>query len=192
VTGGSRNTPPAQALRQVPVRTKPPGLTHSRHERPLAERRWRTGEQHRTATSGVSPRAVAVRVSVALIHAPVPQTTDMPEEFVVARNPEPNSSLPYLLRIPLGRDGIVLKARETWPRTSKQARPHVTLPTARASRVERLEVVVDTHERYAWRFTAQQVDVRKAPLTAGDYGVLLDGELLASVERKSLPDLCPR
>ncbi|WP_028656633.1 ERCC4 domain-containing protein [Nocardioides sp. J54] len=42
----------------------------------------------------------------------------MPEDFVVARNPEPDSSLPYLLRIPLG-DGILLKAKDTWPRTSK-------------------------------------------------------------------------
>src|SRR5436190_16751608 len=43
----------------------------------------------------------------------------MPDDFVVARNPEEGSSLPYLLRIPLGADGLVLKARETWPRTSK-------------------------------------------------------------------------
>lgn len=42
----------------------------------------------------------------------------MPEDFVVARNPEPDSTLPYLLRIPLG-DGILLKAKDTWPRTSK-------------------------------------------------------------------------
>jgi len=43
----------------------------------------------------------------------------MPDDFVVARNPEPESTLPYLLRLPLGRDGVVLKARETWPRTTK-------------------------------------------------------------------------
>jgi len=43
----------------------------------------------------------------------------MPEDFVVARNPDPDSSLPYLLRIPLGDTGVILKARETWPRTSK-------------------------------------------------------------------------
>lgn len=40
-------------------------------------------------------------------------------EFVVARNPDPESSLPYLIRLPLGRYGVVLKAKETWPRTSK-------------------------------------------------------------------------
>ena len=39
-------------------------------------------------------------------------------ELVIARNPDGSSSLPYLLRVPLG-DGIALKVRETWPRTSK-------------------------------------------------------------------------
>ncbi len=43
----------------------------------------------------------------------------MPDDFIVARNPEADSALPYVLRIPLGRDGIVLKAREVWPRTAK-------------------------------------------------------------------------
>lgn len=37
----------------------------------------------------------------------------MPEDFLIASNPEEGSTLPYLLRIPLGPDGIVLKARET-------------------------------------------------------------------------------
>ncbi len=40
-------------------------------------------------------------------------------EFVIAKNPEPGSTLPYLLRLPLGQSGIVLKARDTWPRTAK-------------------------------------------------------------------------
>lgn len=43
----------------------------------------------------------------------------MPDDLLIARNPEEGSSLPYLVRIPLGRDGIVVKARETWPRTAK-------------------------------------------------------------------------
>ena len=43
----------------------------------------------------------------------------MPDDFLIARNPEADSTLPFLVRIPLGADGIVLKARETWPRTSK-------------------------------------------------------------------------
>ncbi|MDQ3616751.1 MAG: Lsr2 family protein [Actinomycetota bacterium] len=179
----------------------------------------------------------------------------MPDDFVVARNPEPDSKLPYLLRVPLGRDGIILKARETWPRTSKvychriedwprdaeivervatrscvrrgasidlvldrgrenrsqlvfarirggrqaifwqtartnkQARPAVNVPSARAAGIVGLEVVVDSHERYPFAFKDQQVVTRRAGLAAGDYGVLLDGSLLASVERKSLADL---
>lgn len=40
------------------------------------------------------------------------------DHFVIARNPEPGSTLQYLLRIPLG-DGIILKAKDTWPRTGK-------------------------------------------------------------------------
>ena len=40
-------------------------------------------------------------------------------EFVVARNPDPQSSLPFLVHIPLGADGIALKVRDVWPRTTK-------------------------------------------------------------------------
>ena len=40
-------------------------------------------------------------------------------DFVIAKNPEPDSSLPYLIRLPLGEAGVVLKARDTWPRTAK-------------------------------------------------------------------------
>ena len=38
--------------------------------------------------------------------------TNVAEDFVIARNPEPGSTLPYLLRIPLG-EGILLKAKDT-------------------------------------------------------------------------------
>jgi hypothetical protein len=39
--------------------------------------------------------------------------------FTVARNPDADSTLPFLLRLPLGPQDIVLKARDTWPRTAK-------------------------------------------------------------------------
>jgi hypothetical protein len=42
----------------------------------------------------------------------------MSQHFRVARNPDPDSKLPYLLYVPVG-SGLVLKARETWPRTSR-------------------------------------------------------------------------
>lgn len=178
----------------------------------------------------------------------------MDETLLIARNPDPDSSLPYLVRIPLGA-GIVLRVRETWPRTSKiychrhdaawpvdaeiveeiplrsvtrrgaaidivadrtrearsqfvltkargremifwqsarvakAARPNVDLPTARASGLADLEIVVDTRERYAWKFTHQQVTTTKRALPIGDYAAYAGDELVAVVERKSLADL---
>ena len=41
------------------------------------------------------------------------------EESVVARNPDADSWLPFLVRLPLQPGPVVLKVRETWPRTSK-------------------------------------------------------------------------
>ena len=175
------------------------------------------------------------------------------DDFIVARNPEEGSTLPFLVRLPLGPDGIVLKVRDTWPRTAKiychaalewpadpdviervparscvrrgaaidlvldrgrenrsqfvftrargremifwqsartarQARPNVSLPTKRAAgRV--LEILVDSHERYPWRFNAQQATTERRALPAGDYAVEVDGWIVAAVERKSLADL---
>jgi ERCC4-type nuclease len=74
-------------------------------------------------------------------------------------------------------------------RTAKQARPAVDLPTARAAGLAALEIVVDSHERYAWNFAKQQATTRKQALVAGDYGVFDGDELVAAVERKSLEDL---
>jgi hypothetical protein len=177
----------------------------------------------------------------------------VPEDFVVARNTEPGSTLPYLLRIPLG-DGVMLKAKDTWPRTgkvychrldewpadaeiiervpvrscvrrgaaidlvldrgrenrsqlvittargrqmifwqtsrtAKQARPAVAVPGARASGLADVEISVDIRERYPFTFADRQVTTRREPLRAGDYGLVVDGVLQASVERKSLTDL---
>jgi ERCC4 domain/Lsr2 len=75
------------------------------------------------------------------------------------------------------------------PRTRKQARPNVTTPTARAAGIAGLQIVVDTRERYAYRFATQQAVVVKRALACGAYGVTLEGRLVAAVERKSLPDL---
>ncbi len=178
----------------------------------------------------------------------------VPEDFVVARNPDPASSLPYLIRVPLPGRPVVLKAREPWPRTAKvychraeewperaevvervpvracvqrgasidlvldrqrenrsqivftrvrgrdaifwqsprtakQARPTVDLPTARAFGQAELEIVVDSHERYPYRFAHQQATTLRQALPAGDYGVRVDDGLVAVVERKSLSDL---
>jgi len=80
-------------------------------------------------------------------------------------------------------DGLAVAAHP------QQARPNVTTPTARAAGVASLEIVVDTREQYASRFASQQVTTGKRALPCGDYGVTVDGRLVALVERKSLADL---
>jgi hypothetical protein len=176
-------------------------------------------------------------------------------ELLIAANPDPESRLPYLLRLPLA-GGMVFRTSDTWPRTKalychpmpvdewpaepqivervplrscrrrgaaidlvldrsrenrsqivfttardrdvvfwqsprtrKQARPNVRIPTARAAGITELEIVVDSHEQYPYRFTDQQVRTVKRALPCGDYAITVDGRLVAAVERKSLPDL---
>lgn len=176
-------------------------------------------------------------------------------ELLIARNPDPDSTLPYLLLLPIG-GGLLFRTKDTWPRiaalychpvpreewpeipevvervplkactrrgaaidviadrgresrsqivftnargremvfwqsprTRKQARPDVRLPTARAAGIVELEILVDAHERYPYRFADQQVRTVRRGLSCGDYAVTDDGTILAAVERKSLPDL---
>jgi hypothetical protein len=176
-------------------------------------------------------------------------------ELLIARNPDPDSTLPFLMLVPLG-GGLLFRTKGTWPRTSalychpvplsewpttpdvieqvplrachrrgaaidvvadrsrenrsqivftrargremvfwqsprtrKQARPDVAVPTARASGIDELEIVVDAHERYAYQFANQHARTTKRGLACGDYAVCHDGRVVAAVERKSLPDL---
>jgi hypothetical protein len=176
-------------------------------------------------------------------------------ELVIARNPDPDSTLPFLLRLPIG-GGLVFRTKGTWPRTSalychpvpaaewpdqpdivervplracarrgaaidvvadrgreqrsqvvftvargrqmvfwqsprtrKQARPDVRLPSARAAGIAELEILVDAHERYPFRFAGRQVRTVRRGLSCGDYAVAVDGTIVAAVERKSLADL---
>lgn len=175
------------------------------------------------------------------------------DDFQIARNPDLESKLPYLVRLPLGPNGMVLRARDVWPRTTavychnagdewptdaeivqqvpvvlcakrggaidlvldrgrenrsmfvmttargrdvifwqsartkKQSRPNVSVPTARAAgRV--LDIVVDSHETYAWKFEKQQATTSKRALAVGDYAVEYDGRIVGVVERTSLAD----
>lgn len=90
-------------------------------------------------------------------------------------------------------------------RTTAKARPGVRIPTRRASGHAALTILVDTRERYPYRFSGQQATVERRALPAGDYGVALPGpddgagggaggggEVVAVVERKSLADLAGR
>lgn len=184
----------------------------------------------------------------------VPEPDPSGAEFLVARNPQADSRLPYLLRLPL-ETGLTLKARETWPsssrvychrfeepwpadaevierepvrlcrrrgaavdlvlerpsrarsqfvftqtrgrdaifwqtqRTARAANPGARVPRGRALRGP-LTIVVDTRERYPYRFANLPVERHREALPAGDYGVRsTSGDLLATVERKTLENL---
>jgi hypothetical protein len=173
--------------------------------------------------------------------------------FRIARNPDSDSTLPYVLWVPVGSQPLVLKAKDTWPRTAKvychrgdwpegadiveetpvrscvrrgvaidlvldrhrenrsqfvfttlkggregifwqtakttrKTRPGMRLPTRRSA-AGVVDIVVDSRERYAWKFEHQQVTLSKRALTVGDYAVELDGEIVGLVERKKLAEL---
>ena len=177
----------------------------------------------------------------------------MTPTFRIARNPDEASTLPYVLWVPVGPAPLILKAKDTWPRTAKvychrgewpddaeiveetpvrsctrrgvaidlvldrsrenrsqfvvttlkggregifwqsskttrKTRPGMRLPTRRSA-AGVLEIVVDTRERYAWKFERQQVELSKRALTVGDYAVEIDGKVVGVVERKKLPEL---
>jgi hypothetical protein len=78
------------------------------------------------------------------------------------------------------------------PRTARASRPGVRVPGRRAAGLDRLTILVDTRERYPWRFGRQpSVSTERRALPAGDYAVEEPGtgELAAVVERKTLHDL---
>lgn len=104
-------------------------------------------------------------------------------DLIVDRSRENRSQLVFTQA--RGRDAVFWQS----PRTRKQARPNVRTPTARAQGIVGLQIVVDSHERYAYRFPTQQVGTIRQALPCGDYGLVIDGQLVASVERKSLADL---
>jgi hypothetical protein len=179
------------------------------------------------------------------------------DSFLVARNPDADSSLPYLLRLPI-EGGVLLKARDRWPttarvychplddwpadaeileavgvrscqrrgaaidlvldrgrnnrsqiiftkptagraggrpmifwqtaRTAQRARPGQRVPTRRASQLDQLTILVDTRERYAYKFAGRPVEPHRIALAVGDYAVCHGDQLIASVERKTLED----
>jgi ERCC4-type nuclease len=88
-------------------------------------------------------------------------------------------------RLKRGREAIFWQTS----RTTRQARPGIRVPTRRAAGWPVLHVVIDTRERYPYRFARQQVVTERRALASGDYAVEADGTVLAAVERKSLADL---
>jgi ERCC4 domain len=115
-------------------------------------------------------------------------------EFVIARNPEEGSSLPYLVRLPIGADGIVLKVRDVWPRAAKvychhrRARPRAV--RARENRSQFVFAKARGRDVIFWQTarTTRQARPNVALPTQRAGGLILE-ILVAAVERKSLADL---
>jgi ERCC4-type nuclease len=62
------------------------------------------------------------------------------------------------------------------------------VPTRRASGLDELTIVVDSRERYPYKFAGRPVATERQALTCGDYAVRRDERTIAAVERKSLED----
>ncbi len=86
-------------------------------------------------------------------------------DVIAARAREQRSQIVFTTA--RGRDMVFWQS----PRTRKQARPDVRLPTARAAGVTELPILIDTRERYAYKFTGQQVTTTKRALACGDYAI---------------------
>ena len=102
--------------------------------------------------------------------------------------PRENRSQLVFTRIQGGREGIFWQT----PRTTRQARPGIRVPRRLAAELAELTILIDTRERYPYKFTQQQASTERQALPAGDYGIAHDGEIIAVVERKSLHDLVRR
>jgi len=72
-------------------------------------------------------------------------------------------------------------------RSMRATRPGVRAPQARGLDGP-MRVVIDTRERYPWRFATNPVTVERRRLPVGDYGVFDGEELAAVVERKKLKE----
>lgn len=106
---------------------------------------------------------------------------------LVLDRPRENRSQFVFTTLKGGRQGIFWQSA----RTTRKTRPGLRTPTRRSAGGV-LEIVVDTRERYAWRFERQQATTSKRALAVGDYAVELDGTVVAAVERKTLADLAGR
>jgi ERCC4-type nuclease len=73
-------------------------------------------------------------------------------------------------------------------RTARRARPGQRVPTRRASQLDQLTILVDTRERYPYRFSGRPVQRERAALPVGDYAIRHADRLIAAVERKTPED----
>jgi hypothetical protein len=107
---------------------------------------------------------------------------------LVLDRPRENRSQLVFTRIQGGREGIFWQSA----RTTRQARPGIRVPRRRAAELAQITIIVDTRERYPYKFTQQRATTERRALPAGDYGITDNDKLIAVVERKSLDDLVRR
>ena len=77
-------------------------------------------------------------------------------------------------------------------RTTRQARPGIRVPRRLAAGLAELTILIDTRERYPYKFAQQQASTQRQALPAGDYGIAHDSEIIAVVERGACDDLVRR
>ena len=70
--------------------------------------------------------------------------------------PRENRSQLVFTRIQGGREGIFWQSA----RTTRQARPGIRVPRRRAAELAHLTILIDTRERYPYKFTQQQAEHR--------------------------------
>src|SRR6266508_103114 len=107
-----------------------------------------------------------------------------PPRFRVARNPDAESRLPYLIWLPI-EGGLVLKARETWPRANRV----FCTQDARGwdESVGLLEDVAVLLCRR--RGAAIDLVLERRALPAVDYAAIVGEAVVAAIERKTLENL---
>ena len=82
-------------------------------------------------------------------------------DLILDRARENRSQIVYTMA--RGREMVFWQS----PRTRKQARPKVATPKARAAALPDLTILVDSNERYAYRFAEKQVTLVRRALEAG-------------------------
>lgn len=93
---------------------------------------------------------------------------------LVLDRPRENRSQLVFTRIQGGREGTFWQSA----RTTSQARPGIRVPRRRAADLAHLTILVDSRERYPYKFAHQQATTERRALPAGDYGIAHDRELL--------------
>lgn len=124
---------------------------------------------------------------------PWPEDAEIVEETPVAICRRRGMSIDLVLDRPrLARSQFVFTQVRGRPaifwqtqKTARASNPGGRIPRGRTLD-EDVTIIIDTRERYPFRFAGRAARTERMALPAGDYAVLVDGAVIASVERKTL------